>query len=504
MKIVLIDVNASRSLGGGFSAGGSRLISALLKRAGHSVKLAFLVKPNPLTYSQDDIERLQEIVKDVDLVMISVYSACASVAIRITEFVHKKYPGMKVIWGGPHCIAAPELSLRYADGVCFCEGDICVVEFVNKLEANDKDYLKTANMAFKVNGTNVVNEVLPPFEDLDSLPFLDYNFEGQYLLNEGLFPISEDILKDRFMAYPFFRPTFVMVTSRGCPHQCSYCNNCRYVDMFGKNYIRFQGIGRFMDELEINLNHLDFFEWVHFADDDFFLRSTKQLEEFAVRYKRNIGIPFMVNVSANTYRKEKMEILTEAGLKCIQMGVQSASQRVLDEVYNRNIKVTKTRDAVLQIEPYTRTHGISFLLDFIIDNPYETRSDIIQTYRYISRLPKKAQTNIFCLVFSPGTPIYDRAVNDGITEPYDAKASRSFADWNRGHILYQKNYETFLIIFTSRLRRYIPRPILYILGSSPVRGIASILPKALYAFSIRAYLNYLFPILHRLRQIVKS
>ncbi|MFC1980617.1 B12-binding domain-containing radical SAM protein, partial [Chloroflexota bacterium] len=439
MEIALIDVRFARSLGGGVSYSGSRLIYALLKRAGHSVKLVSLIKPDPFAYKQDEIEQLHDILKDVDLVMIAVYSACAVLAVQVTEFVHQKYPGMKVIWGGPHCIAAPELSLRHADGVCFCEGDECVVEFVNKLEAGDEDYLKTANMAFNIKGSPVINDVRPPFEDLDSLPFSAYSSEDQFLLDGGLFPLTKENVKNYFSVYPYGRPSLHMSTSRGCPHQCSYCNNCRYVALFGHNSIRFQSVARFMDELESHLNHLDFVERVSFTDDDFFARPTKQLEEFAERYKTKVGIPFGASLSASTYRKEKMEILLDAGLCSIQMGIQSASQRVLDEVYNREIKVAKTRDAVRQIEPYTKTHGLLFALDFIIDNPYETRDDIIQTYRYLLELSPRVWINMFCLVFFPGTPIYDRAINDGIIDPYNAKAFRSFREWVRGDILYQKN-----------------------------------------------------------------
>jgi radical SAM superfamily enzyme YgiQ (UPF0313 family) len=143
-------------------------------------------------------------------------------------------------------------------------------------------------------------------------------------------------------------------------------------------------------------------------------------------------------------------------------------------------------------------------LDFIIDNPYETKDDIIQTYRYIIELSPQVRTNIFCLIFLPGTPMYDRAVKDAIIEPYDAKVFRSFLDWaTRGYILYQKNYETFLVVFATLLRRRIPRFVLRALGSRPVRGIAPIFPKSFYAILIKVFLKRLFPMLYRLRYIAQ-
>jgi anaerobic magnesium-protoporphyrin IX monomethyl ester cyclase len=499
MKIALIDVNATRALGGGFSAQGSRLISALLKRAGHSVKFVFLARQDPFAYKQDEIERLHEILKDVDLAMVAVYSACAHLAIQVTDFIHRKYPGMKVIWGGPHCIAAPELSLRYADGVCFSEGDECVVEFVNRLEAGNEEYLKTPNMAFNINGSPVVNDALPPFKDLDSLPFADYSLEDQFVLDGELFSPTKEKAENYFLTYPLNKRSLFILTSRGCPHQCSYCNNCRYVALFGYNQIRFHSVARFMEELETHLNHFGFFTGVGFSDDDFFLRPVKELEDFAERYKRKIGLPFGVTLSANTYRREKMEILLDAGMEVIQMGVQSASQRVLDEVYNRKISVAKTREVIRQIEPYQKTRRLSLILDFIIDNPYETREDIIQTYRYLIELPRRAIINIFNLVFFPGTPIYNRAVKDGIVEPQDMRMFRSMSDSyrsmgesNNGHILYQQNYETFLLFLAARFRQRISPRILRFLGSRPLRGIASLFPKFI--------LNRLFPLFLKVRR----
>jgi hypothetical protein len=66
MNIALFNVS------GRLSSDGSRLISALLNRAGHSVKTIFLARPEPIEYGLDELERLDEIVRGVDLVMVAV------------------------------------------------------------------------------------------------------------------------------------------------------------------------------------------------------------------------------------------------------------------------------------------------------------------------------------------------------------------------------------------------------------------------------------------------
>jgi len=478
MKIVLINVSAR------LSSDGSRLISALLKRAGHRVMSVFLARPDPLYYQREEFEQLDELIRDCELVMVAVYSSYAIRAIQVTEFVHKNYPGMNVIWGGPHCISVPELALRYADGVCFSEGDQVIIDLVNRM-GSGIDYLSTPNMAFNRNGIRVVNNVLPPFSELGSLPYHDYVLEDHFLLDRKLRQMTKQDLKDRLAGYPYYIPILYVLTSRGCPHQCAYCNNCRYVTMFGRNTIRLQTVDHVVDELVYTLEFLDFVSFVGFGDDDFFVRPTNQLEDFAKQYKRRVGLPFGIAVSANSYRTEKMEILLDSGLKAVQIGVQSGSQRILDEVYNRKIKVSKTKMVVQQAAHYYKKSKLDILVDFIIDNPYETKQDIIQTYLFLIDLPYQVKINMFFLAFFPGTPIYDRALADGIIEPYNEKAFRFYT---RTNIRYQENYETFLILLLRRVRqrvpmiKYFPKVFLRALGSYPLRIVASILPRSVYAF----------------------
>ena len=464
------------------SSDGSRLIAALLKRAHHKVTSIYMARLEPLYCDSSELESLDNILKQSDLVMIGVYSTYVARAIQITEFVHNRFPGLKVIWGGPHCISAPELSIRYADGVCFSEGDEAVVELVERIESS-ADYLDAPNMAFNINGTVSQNKVLAPFSDLDSLPYCDYEFENQFLLNKDLVPMTKEKFRRHIALYPYNKPTLYVLTARGCPHNCSYCNNCRYTTLFNHNPIRIQSADRIMDELEWTLQRLDFVEFIGFGDDDFFARSIEELEAFAEKYKRRIGLPFAIAVSANTFQKKKIEILLDSGLKIIQMGVQSGSEIILKEIFHRKIKLPKTREAVNQIASYHDMYNLDLILDFIIDNPYESQEDIIKTYNYILDLPPSVMLNIFFLSFFPGTPIYERALLEGIIEPFTCE---SFRRYGRSSVRYQKNYETFLVILTRYLRsnskrKNMPMALMRALGSRPIRLLASILPDALYA-----------------------
>ena len=474
MQVTLINVS------GRLACDGSRLISSLLKRAGHQIINVYLARPEP-EYELNDFESLEEILKNTDLVMIAVYSNYYRRAVRITDYIHQRFPGVKVVWGGPHCIATPELSLKYADAVCFSEGDEAVVQLVDRLDAGT-NYLDIPNIAFKVNGSYIINKVLPPFSDLDSLPYYDYGLDKQFLLDGELLPLTLDKIRTLTEQYPFYVPTIYFLTSRGCPHECSYCNNCRYVSMFGKNVIRFYSVDRVIDEIKHTLTKLPFMEFIIFGDDDFFARPTEQIEAFAVRYKKEIGIPFGLAASTRTYKTHKMEILLDHGLKAFNIGIQSGSQRGSDEIYNRKISLAKTREVIKEIAPYSDTRGLSIIVDFIIDNPYETRDEIIETYSYLLNLPPRLKPNLFYLSIYPGTPIYERAMKDGFIKESNGEIFRSYT---RSRVRYQRNYETFLVLLLRIARLHprlkkVPKFLFRLLGSNPIRKLASLVPELVY------------------------
>ncbi|OHD69317.1 MAG: hypothetical protein A2177_02600 [Spirochaetes bacterium RBG_13_68_11] len=478
MKIGLVNVAGRLATGDG-----SRLISALLKRDGHRVTSVYLSRTEPLSYARSELALLDGVFRDADIVMMGVFSSYAIRAVQVTDYVHERWPGRLVFWGGPHCVGAPDLGLRHADGICFSEGDEAVPELVARLERGG-DWKGTPNFAFLEGGHVVKNTVLPPFRDLDGLPYYDYDLEDQHLLNRDLVPLTMQRLKPRLLGYPNRTATLYYMASRGCPHNCSYCSNCRYHAMWGSSPLRLMSVDRTLDEIEHQIRKFGCIEFVGFSDDDFFQRSPAQFERFAKEYKRRVGLPFGVMVSARTYRRNKMDMLIDAGLSVVEMGVQSGSQRVLDEVFNRPLSISKTKEVVRELGAYESRHGLSLVLDFIIDNPWETREDVHQTVRYLLGVPPRTLLNVFFLTYFPGTPVYDRAVAEGIIKAFSLRA---FRPYTRARLRFQRNWEAVLILLIRLLRMAVRRKstvmdtFLRLCVSRPVRLVMGLLPPTFFA-----------------------
>jgi radical SAM superfamily enzyme YgiQ (UPF0313 family) len=253
--------------------------------------------------------------------------------------------------------------------------------------------------------------------------------------------------------------------------------------MWGSSPLRLVGVDRTLDEVEYQIRKFGCIEYVGFSDDDFMQRSPAQLERFASEYKRRIGLPFGVLLSARTFRRDKMDILVEAGLTLVEMGVQSGSQRVLDEVFNRPISIAKTKEVARELGRYDR-RGVALVLDFIIDNPWETREDVHRTARYLLDVPPSTLLNVFFLNYFPGTPIYDRAVAEGIIKAYSLRA---FRPYTRARLRFQRNWEAVLILLIRLIRMAVRtkstalNAFLRLFISKPVRLVMGVLPQTFFA-----------------------
>jgi radical SAM superfamily enzyme YgiQ (UPF0313 family) len=471
----MVDVNGPLS---GFRT--SYLIVAILKRAGHEVLTVTLSHHSSIPYTREQLLKLKKIVDQIDLVMISTLSVYAIRALDITRMIKEIKPNIKVIWGGSHCFAEPELSVKYADIVCYGEGDLIVSDLVDRIE-NGRNYIDIPNIAFKENGRVRVNETIQPITDLDALPYCDCELSTHYVLTNDLFKMTEINIVDYFDPWTFHKPSLAMLTMRGCPHRCSYCNNSRYIKLFGKSAVRRRSVTHFTGEIKKLLKVYTCCTNILFADDDFLLRSVKELQEFAEIHKGEIKLPFSIEMSPNTFNAEKLDILADAGLKLIEIGVQSASERVLKEIYHRHVPIEKVRKVIQYFDsPAWRYHKIDVYLDFLLDNPYETQEDIYKTLRFILDVPNYFWISKFTLSFFPGTPLYDRAIKDGIIEPNDYKSFRRY----RAPVSRQKNYVTWLIkrYPAKRERSRFVRYLFRILGSKIFFHLGSKFISPLYAF----------------------
>jgi len=298
--------------------------------------------------------------------------------------------------------------------------------------------------------------------ELDALPFPDYDYQDHHLLIEDhIEPMTPDNWRRHQLKFfpPLNRgpgPAYQVLSARGCPFSCSFCGEAPLHDsVYGKRYFRKRGVDNLLAELEWAKRSLPSITEVCFCDDTFPSRSVAEIRDFCEKYPQKIGLPFYCLTSPVNVTREKIDLLVAAGLTNIGMGIQAGSRKII-ELYRRE-KVGNAEQSLAAARIFN-AHKDRLLpyYDFIIENPYETRADLLETVRLLISLPRPYETRVYALSFFPGTPLYEKASADGILR--DGLYDGTFGQRSK------VGYLEFII----DLNRYrLPRALLAVLISRP-------------------------------------
>jgi radical SAM superfamily enzyme YgiQ (UPF0313 family) len=202
-------------------------------------------------------------------------------------------------------------------------------------------------------------------------------------------------------ASPELRGTSV-IASRGCPFSCTYCQPT-LDQLFGPR-LRRRPVAHVMDELRElrEVYDLDAF----MLEDDTFIAHNHWALDFAHQLQAS-GLDFQwgCNVRADLVVKgpHLMEEMARAGLVQVNMGIESGTQRILDEIYDKRITVEEVKQAV------EICNGLGLRIGgyFMLGAPTETLGEVIHTIEYAARLGiDEAAFNVTTPL--PGTYLWDK------------------------------------------------------------------------------------------------
>ena len=168
--------------------------------------------------------------------------------------------------------------------------------------------------------------------------------------------------------------------------------------------------------------------FIWFTDDTMFAKSKQEISEFARRYKEEINLPFWCYVSPNSITEEKLDMLVDAGLCKIELGIQSGSENINKSLYNRRISnelVVKAANIISK----RKDKIVCANYQIIFCNPYETQTDILDTISLISSLAYPFRLQVFPLQFFPASGLYDKASKDGLL---DQKVLVNYQNFEKG------------------------------------------------------------------------
>ncbi len=306
------------------------------------------------------------------------------VALDTLRECRRTAPEAVTILGGPHVTFTAEETLRdvpEVDIVVRGEGEETVRELLPALEAG-RSLEEIRGLTFRHNGGIRNTEDRPFLSNLDLLPLPD----------RALFPIS------RYLA---MRVPVSVLSSRGCPMDCSFCVGYRMTGRRG----RFRNPLRVVDEIE-SAHRLGFEEVC--VDDDLFTRSRRHV--FAIcdeMIRRGLKMNMYIFARVDTVDPPLLGKLKDAGCRMICFGLESGNQAILDRAHKRTT-LEKARHAV----ELCKEAGISPLGSFILGLPGETRETMEETSAFAQSLG--IPYGFHLLAPFPGTKIRERSSEYGI------------------------------------------------------------------------------------------
>jgi radical SAM superfamily enzyme YgiQ (UPF0313 family) len=326
-------------------------LASALKQEGHTAEVV----------SVGDHRRQEHLMSAYapDILCLSMITGQHTRFVQRARFIRNRLPGIVVLAGGPHATFYPEcIEESCLDAVCRGEGDIALPRMVSAIAESGELPAKLENWWIKrPDGAVSKSEVADPIEDLDTLPF----------------PSREPF--DR--AAPERSPVALYVmTSRGCPYNCSYCFNHAYRQLYrGSGKIcRRRSVSHVLSEIEMLKGRYPL-QIVVFQDDTFNLNKP-WLNEFLDRYPSKIALPFHCHLRADLLDEESARRLAAAGCISVKLGLESGSERVRNGILHRGMSLAQFERACDLLQE----NHIRFASENILGIPGTTLEDDLLTY----------------------------------------------------------------------------------------------------------------------------
>lgn len=422
MKVVFVTVYNE-------SARGTRNVAAAVEAAGHSVSFIHFKRWESVAIPRNEPERIEQAiahapfqVREVtaagecfhpyhttvtererrlfaelidelrpDVLGITFATHAYPLARQLTELARETRPGVPIVWGGIHAIVDPDACIRDADVVCPGEGEECFVEYLA-----DPGRTDIAGLWFRSGNGPIMNPLRPLLQDLDLLPWPIYGGDEYEIDRDRIGRrMSEDA--------PFIRLNFYSETSRGCPFACSYCIHSISRDRYaGQKYLRWRSLENVMEEIKAFRQRFGGLQAVMPFFDEILLMNKKRFARFAELYRREIDHPFCGFAHHRTTDREMLTIAREAGIAETSIGLQTGSEWLAREIYNRPID----REAIIGLaRDIAETGAGRLIVNVLCDCTFEREEDLQATFDILLQMPRPYLLQLSRVVPFPKTAL---------------------------------------------------------------------------------------------------
>jgi anaerobic magnesium-protoporphyrin IX monomethyl ester cyclase len=384
-----------------------------------------IVDANIMKMTTDDV--LLEVGRfKPDLVGISVNIVTAKSGATLSKLI-KARTGLPVCIGGPFASSMPEkaLELSSADIACIGEGEYTMLEICKGKKLSLID-----GIAYKKGRLIVRNKPRSLIEDLDVLPYPAYDL---------LPPLR--FYKSRARR----TPVGAIITSRGCPYHCTYCNS----SVFGKRF-RARSAGNVIGEIDLlvkkhSIRQLDI------LDDNFTLDVKRADNILGMIIKNNY--PILINlqngIRADRLTKKLVVRMRKAGVFKVGIGIESGDERV-----QKWIKKSLDLKDVVKSIGWFRSQNIITVGFFILGFPFDDEESVNHTIDFALKA-NPSMANFSILLPFPGTEVYEYLKQKGmLKENLDLGIETGFFESRMYHTCHNLSEEKLAYYQKEAYRRF--------------------------------------------------
>ena len=316
-----------------------------------------------------------------DLIGITVLSPVYDEVINIFKSLKESNNKIKICLGGPYVTTIMEEIFidTPADYAVYGEGELTFSELLFHLKGNLEIEGIKGLMFSKKSGSIITNAPREQISELNDLPLPAYD----------LFQMKR---------YPIHR----IVTSRGCPYKCSFCNSTS----IWQNKWRKRSAENLVAEIEFLINRYKNKTFC-FSDNSFNIDMDRVNEFCELIIKKKIDILWSTPVRVENINPELAYKMKKAGCYNVGIGIESANNNILANL-GKSTNIEKISEGI----SIFKKANIEVLGQFVIGSPGDTLDTVKESLNYA----KNSELN-FVMFYSvlpfKGTPQWDFIEKNG-------------------------------------------------------------------------------------------
>ena len=370
---------------------------------------------NVLSDANQQMEKMIA-AQEVLYVGISFMTSQFDSAKNIAKTIKALDKNLPVIIGGPHASSIPEQTLEEMPGVdIVCMGEGEEVSFELACTIGKKQKLNDIKGIVFRDGNIIINTTRRALiEDINALPF-----PAWHLLDLQKYSVMSG-------GGDLNLPTFVLLSSRGCPNHCIFCDSH---SVFSRKF-RERSAENIFSEIEFLNKNYGMVQF-DFVDDLITLKKNRILRFCELLQNSKVKYTWMANARVNTVDSEMLESMAKAGCVRIDLGVESGDPEVRKKTH-KNI----TNEQIISAHKNAQKFGITTSTFLMVGNLGEDFNSVNMTAELMMDIAMDTNVAIACPY--PGTELYQIAKKNNWIKTFD---------WGRyvTSPTYQPNYEPVMV-----------------------------------------------------------